>query len=397
MKYFFIAIFFLNTSFGIGPLFLPNGEQTKNYYKILDTDKLKEGERIYVSEDKYFIYKEKLGQGGVTLVLKVLMPTTKEEVALRLPYSQLKKLNRARANIDYFAWGDYLLERQNINKPKILEHVDSQYNVVELIPHSFTLNDLVASKQGTYSNKIKSEATHALAAFYKSLAGFEDLSDFNPDQLVYNHKEKKWYLIDWSDGHVLASGINSPHILDRAFFESISEENLSLNDEFELRSKKKIFADHADEIIKKERESLIAAEKSSLKKFFAKMHSLNSAEDYIDFYKRKPHVPFTNNTLNHFFDHFLNNESKLRGLTPDQYLKIAREIVNKSNAVEFHNIVINNLQSSFSIERFNEGFLREFDGPEMENEKLQMIRAKNLRRKSLEQRCALRLFDKLFN
>ena len=148
---------------------------------ILNGD-LKTNDKVFV-ENKSFIYKEILGSGNTTLVLRVLDDNTGKEFALRLPHGNQElnyTISDGKRFLNHTYNGFTKLDKANLPIPKIHAYSKDSYMLVDIVEHDFTLKSLLA-KHESYDQGLKSAALDSLYVFAKQSAQFTSIGDFPLD------------------------------------------------------------------------------------------------------------------------------------------------------------------------------------------------------------------------
>lgn len=290
-------------------LFNKNGETVDEYIEFLDPEHLKDGDQIYVSDEKYFIYKGFLGEGNTTKILEVINPKDKKTYALRLPILKANDFFRTLdENVFYInktIYGYKELKAQNISIPKIIDYEKSKYILIEKINNiAFDFRDFV-SQPNNFPERQILEAEDSLEIFVKEVAGFEKIGDLHPGQLVYISSKKRWVLLDWSQTHILTEHINSPTILETLLFKSSLQPYL---DEYRIQK----IAKKINNTILKQRKFIIEAEDNFIRSNFQSINQTNTVENYIKAYEKRP-SQYTQKGQKLLFKYFLDHQKKFNG------------------------------------------------------------------------------------
>jgi hypothetical protein len=178
---------------------------------------LKSGDVVSFSDGHSFTIDHRLGSGGTTAVYAIKEDSTK---ALRLPlgYEGMNFLGT------YVNAADDL-EKNNVPAVHVSEAYDEEYAVVDRLESFITFGDFVKAATQIESPgllnrlgflKIKNlpldEMKAAFADFARRMA-FTFVGDLHDQNLVYDFKNKRWILIDWTDVHSAASKVPGLHQL----------------------------------------------------------------------------------------------------------------------------------------------------------------------------------------
>ncbi|EPZ49913.1 hypothetical protein M902_1082 [Bacteriovorax sp. BAL6_X] len=214
-------LFILNLSVWSADLHLFNADESfnDNFAQSILSGDLKANEVIHL-KDKNVIFKEILGSGNTTIILKVYDEELQRELALRLPHGNQEKrytIFDGKKFIDYSYQGFEELDESKLSIPKIHDYEKSAYLLVDLIENDYDLKEYL-SKSSSMTNIEKTEVEDALIDFAKKSAIYQSIGDFHSEQIVYSKALKKWYLLDWSSGHTLARLPSSPTLFSDHFF-----------------------------------------------------------------------------------------------------------------------------------------------------------------------------------
>jgi len=160
------------------------------------------GDRLIFSGDDIFIFKEELGRGNTTSILRVSRANSTEEFALRVPQTstKIKDTNRSISYLNEYISGYQELLVQGVPTPNVLEYSENHYALISIVDFDFVYSDLF-NPMSEMPQDIKIEAESALLEFARKTAMFKIIGDFHSEQLVYNAETKEWTLLDWVDSH----------------------------------------------------------------------------------------------------------------------------------------------------------------------------------------------------
>ncbi|WP_372655898.1 hypothetical protein [Halobacteriovorax sp.] len=205
-----IFLFSINSWSADLRLFNENGRLDDYFSKSILSGDLKPDEKIYLF-NKEVIFKEILGKGNTTLILKVYDNEKKKEYALRLPHGN-EKMNYdimdGKRFINYTYEGYQELLDSNLPIPEIHSYHKGSYMVVDLVDHDFSMQTFFARNEYIDSD-LKMKALSSLKEFARKVSIYETIGDFHFEQLVYSIKNDKWTLLDWASQHQLARVVGS--------------------------------------------------------------------------------------------------------------------------------------------------------------------------------------------
>jgi hypothetical protein len=189
-------------------LFGENSSLTKNYDS--EIEKLKKLPKNHILEftdqnGNQFKFKlvSFLGQGQTTAIFRATPLAAggfHEDVALRLPIGRYvlgddEKIP-AQPYLNQTLEAYYVLRAGGLEIPEISSYVRNQFIAGELVQHDFNGIDFFVHPE-RIDPKVLQEADQALEQFAKTTVKFETIGDFEPGQLVYNIREKRWTLLDY--------------------------------------------------------------------------------------------------------------------------------------------------------------------------------------------------------
>jgi hypothetical protein len=204
-------------------LFAKSGEPMADYNHVIsqhvaefeknnNTKLIRPGDILEFSDGAQFEYIDTLGSGITSAIFKVydlrLPLEQRKPEALRIPYSislvelKTEELMPMSEFINYYVSGYDLLAKQGLPVPKLRASVAWQYVLTEIIPHNFSGTTFFLKPEEIDKNVLQ-KAEDALYRFAKLTSQFVFIADFRADQIVYNISEDKWYLLDWTTGHLL--------------------------------------------------------------------------------------------------------------------------------------------------------------------------------------------------
>ena len=145
----------------------------------------------------------KLGAGNTTLVIELADDPTKViRIPLRsgifkpleIPYTTIMRT---------FQNGVSTLEQSGIPSVKMHDSMQGQFAVVDRVKTEYRFDRFLHDED--LPPKLRQEMTDALVDFARRSAVLTEISDFRPDQFVYDAKSKQWILFDWTNLHKKAS------------------------------------------------------------------------------------------------------------------------------------------------------------------------------------------------
>ncbi len=218
---FLFILFTFNLSVWSADLHLFNSDDVfnDNFAQSILSGELKAGESIHL-RGKSVIYKEVLGSGNTTLILKVHDNEMGQDLALRLPHGNQEKnynIHDGKRFINHSFAGFSELEETKLPIPMIHSYEDSSYLLVDVIENDFDLKDFLTNNE-SIPDVEKAHIEEALFDFAKQSAIYQTIGDFHVEQLVYSKAKGKWFLLDWSSGHELARLPSSPTLFTQHFF-----------------------------------------------------------------------------------------------------------------------------------------------------------------------------------
>lgn len=259
-------------------LFNDNSSFNDEFSKSIFSKSLKKDERIFL-DNKSLIFKEVLGSGNTTLILKVIDPETNKELALRLPHGNEESgfyIFDAKRFINLSFEGYQELKDLNLEIPTIHFYKKDSYLLVDLIDHDYTLKSFIESSE-QINESIKTKAVNSLLEFSKKSAIFESIGDFHLEQIVYSKAKNKWVLLDWTESHQIARVPSSPTVFKQHHF---FENNRSIS-EFgrDLLSRLK-------NTIEEERTIMAGVDDVDFDSIKLELNELSKKEDIINIYKK---------------------------------------------------------------------------------------------------------------
>jgi len=295
-------LFLVNISVWSADLNLFKEDGSFNDYfstSILSGD-LQEGEKIHLY-DRDVVFRNILGSGNTTLILKVYDPTRSKELALRLPHGNENKgfrLQDGQRFIDFTYNGYKDLKEAYLPIPKIHSYYKSSYLLVDIVEHDFDMKTFLARNE-FYSEQQRNKILKSLLSFARDTAIYQYIGDFHLEQIVYSEIQDKWFLLDWTDNYELARLPSSPTLFKSHQF---SNNNIALdengNDLFEILDngqKIKVHRDITDferrvlhvldKEIEAERKLQADIDKIELNNIKTKLNSLSDHSDIIEVYK----------------------------------------------------------------------------------------------------------------
>ncbi len=206
MKIFILLyLFSLSTWSADLNLFQEEGSFNDDFSRSILSGDLKAGERIHL-KNKSFVYKDILGSGNTTIILRVLDEEVNKEFALRLPHGNEEKrytISDGKRFINHTYNGYQELMDSKLPIPRIYDYYKDSYLLVDLVEHDFNLKTFLARNE--FIDEIeKKRIVNSLLDFSRKTAIYESIGDFHLEQLVYSIEKNKWSLLDWSSGHQLA-------------------------------------------------------------------------------------------------------------------------------------------------------------------------------------------------
>jgi hypothetical protein len=267
-----------------------HGQHASGYNDLIKQENFKDGDKVYVAPDKYFIYKKYLGEGSTTRVLQVLDPRDGKEYALRLPKKSHKfTLNESQMYLNKYFSGYKNLKKNNVTTPKIIDHKKNTFILVESVEHDFQLTKFLVKPGGIPSNVLK-EAEEALYRFAEEIAGFKKIDDFHTEQLVYNQNKKKWILLDWSANNKLISSVSDPQPFNQSFFDKLRIKfNKDISPVYPLVKRKLstreiMIIENIKNISIDKRQSILDKEKKHLDNIKKMLTNINSKEGLLELF-----------------------------------------------------------------------------------------------------------------
>lgn len=203
MKIFILLLFFLSA-----------GNVTAKHYELFtlhhnivvahfDYDsiipELREGDTIEFSNKKIFHLGKRLDtlaaitdQGSRTAIFEI---TNSPKEVIRISLQEFIRPG-IRSTVNGYDELKYLGE----NIIKIIDSKDKEYVVVEKLPSkNYTFLDLIL--KDSIPEEVQIKMIKSLADFAKKTARFTELGDFHTTQMVYDIKNSRWVLFDWTEGH----------------------------------------------------------------------------------------------------------------------------------------------------------------------------------------------------
>ncbi len=347
-------------------LFNQNGKLDDYFSKSILSGDLKPDEKIYLS-DKEVIFKEVLGKGNTTLILKVYDNEKKKEYALRLPHGN-EKMNYdimdGKRYLNYSYEGYQELLDSELPIPKIHSYHKGSYMVVDMVDHDFTMQTFFARNE-YIDLDLKMKAVESLKEFAKKVSIFETIGDFHFEQLVYSIKNDKWTLLDWASPHKLARITGSEIIFKE---EHLMRNNFMMKENGELlrveNSNGKNVAVHRPitdfekntfdelrEIIENERSIISASDALELERIKSRLAEITDYKKVLKVYSELDNIhmgsfftllqrDFINNHLQKFPRGSVNTEeleiifSKFGKFTPFYFSQFAEKIIESIDGLE---------------------------------------------------------------
>ncbi len=268
-----------NFSVSSADLYLYNAQENfnDNFSQSIFSGDLEAGEKIHL-KDKSVTYKEILGSGNTTLILKVYDNELEKDVALRLPHGNQEKnytIFDGKKFINYSYNGYRELEEIKLPIPTIHAYQESSYLLVDLIENDFDLKGFLDNHE-TFTDIQKLQIESSLIDFARQSAIYQSIGDFHVEQLVYSNTKQKWFLLDWSEGHQLARLPSSPTLFTPHFFTN-SKRDIS---EYESN-----LLNELNEVISEERSKQTGLDNLELERIKLKLSELVDHREILEVYK----------------------------------------------------------------------------------------------------------------
>ena len=182
-------------------LFTPEGFQASDYN--LQLGSAEPGDEFVFPSGRKMECKKFLGQGYTTRVYEVSVDG--KILALRVPRSRELSRNSYYQEgktvnfINHTLRGFERLRGQNVPVVTVHEGVPGQYALVDYVKTDFTLEEFFLEKK-PLDHEEKFLARAKLLEFAKNTAHITAIGDFNFTQLAFDSENKRWVLLDWTDG-----------------------------------------------------------------------------------------------------------------------------------------------------------------------------------------------------
>lgn len=361
-----IFLFSINSWSADLHLFKENGKLDDYFSKPILSGTLKTDEKIYLFE-KEVIFKEILGKGNTTLILKVYDNEKKKEYALRLPHGN-EKMNYdimdGKRFINYTYDGYQELLDSNLPIPEIHSYHKGSYMVVDVVDHDFSMQTFFARNE-YIDLDLKMKALNSLKEFARKVAIYEKIGDFHFEQLVYSIKNDKWTLLDWASPHQLARVIGSEivfkeeHLMRNNFMMKENGELLRIENENgknvpihrPITDFEKNAFDELREIIENERSIIAARDTLELEKIKLSLAEITDYKEIFKVYSELDNVhlgsfftllqkDFINNQLQKLPSNKINKKeielifSKFGKFTPYYFSQFTEKIIDSINSLD---------------------------------------------------------------
>lgn len=209
------------------------GLQIKNYKSVVAD--MKSGDIIHFDNKKSFELVNRLGGGGTTQVYSVKWTDSSGNLktsAIRLAKSTGiagKSSTVYNTFLNVFSDTHSILEELNVPIPEIYESVKSRYILVEKldIVNGETLQTFLENFQNSSLSAFEfKDRIDAFKNLVTKTSHVSEISDFKLEQVLYDSRNKRWVIADWTYPFVTSSLVKSEFLFnDKLLEEAIGGES----------------------------------------------------------------------------------------------------------------------------------------------------------------------------
>jgi len=164
------------------------------------------GKTVEFSNGKKLKLGERLGSGKTTVIYELADDPTK---VVRLA------LNRESLSENYLksTWNGYsVLKQYDAPVVQLFENLSGEYVIAERVGPMISFDNFFKHLDGralsdwdvTIDDELARKMTRAFETFAGKTAAFNGIGDFYDDQLVYDLKNERWVILDWTSGYRLS-------------------------------------------------------------------------------------------------------------------------------------------------------------------------------------------------
>lgn len=227
------------------------------------------------------MYREKLGSGGTSLILKVevIEPThLKGEFALRLPlHSEDLPAKFSRGYISYVIDGAVHLKSEGVRIPDILLKERRVFSLASLEDFDLQFYQFMQKPELTPYYISDKQVEKSLIKLAESLYLFEKVDDLHPLQIVYSSATDEAILLDYGKNHHFINSLDSAETAFKAIFlekleyERDQQGELIISNNEEV---KRTVSNREKRIIKKMKQAILRKRKKMKKQFSGEINKI---------------------------------------------------------------------------------------------------------------------------